>query len=388
MNTNHSPETPKNWVNRGMIALFFVLLWLPLADSTFKLDRVPLKDENRALATFPHYTSGITPVREYLSGIDAFYADHFGFRNQLVRWNNRWKRKYFNDTSVANVIAGKDHWLYYSGQDMAAHTRGMKEFTTEDLQNWKVALESRRDWLAKRGKKYLFVIPPDKETIYPEHLPDWLKRTGSLNKLDQFLTFMRANSTVEILDLRQLLRDAKKTTPTYYNSDTHWNYFGAFLGYQEIVKTLAKQVPDLDPPRSLSDFEMHHVTGIGMDLAKMLGQEKSIQEFNLIHLIPKPPLATIEVQEVPSIFPQKWEPHRVPLRTENPEKKYALLMFRDSFAGLFVPYLCYNFKRVDYIFQPEWDLDFIERENPDIVVDEMLERLFNNIDIKRLRVSP
>ncbi len=387
MNMNLQLNNLRNRVAWVFIGLFFILLWLPLADSAFDLDRVPLTDEKRALATFPEYAPGVKPMREYLMGIDAYYADHFGFRNQLLRWNNRWKRRYFKESSVANVVLGKDGWLYFSGQDMAGHARGLKGFKPAELKNWQEVLEGRRDWLAQRGIKYLFIIPPDKETIYPEHLPDWIRRTGPYNKLDQLLAYMKEHSSVEILDLRPVLRAAKSTAPTYFNTDTHWNHFGGFTGYQSLIHALRRQLPDLSEPLPLSSFEMSIVPTPGMDLAQMLGQEKSLKEVNMAHLSPKPPLFELEAKGDASILPKQWEPQRIPLRTTNPANKHTMIMFRDSFAGFLIPFLGYNLKEVIYISQPEWDLKLIDREKPDVVVDEILERLFNNIDTKRLRLS-
>jgi alginate O-acetyltransferase complex protein AlgJ len=50
------------------------------------------------------------------------------------------------------------------------------------------------------------------------------------------------------------------------------------------------------------------------------------------------------------------------------------VMFRDSFATYLIPFLGYHFQRSVYIWQRPWDLALIEREKPDVVIDEMLER--------------
>jgi hypothetical protein len=367
-----------------LIGAFFLLLWLPLADSAFHWDRAPMPDEKRAPAAYPQYTPEVKPLRDYFSGLEAYYADHFGFRNQLVHWNNRWKRKWFKESSVSQVMMGRDGWLYFSAQDMIAHARGLKCFTAQELTTWQQLLESRRDWLARRGIKYLFVVPPDKQSIYPEFLPQWLTRTGSHNKLDQLLAHMKQHSTVEILDLRPALRAAKTTAPTYYSTDTHWNYYGSFVGYQELIHALARQLPDLGGPQPLTAFDLSVSADNGGDLAVMLGQGQSLREKNLARLLPRPPLTEPATQADPGILPKDWAAEFLPYRTDNPAQKYNMMMFRDSYAGGWMPYMGYNFKRVIYIFQPEWDTALIEREKPDVVVDEMLERIFCTIETRKL----
>jgi len=85
-------------------------------------------------------------------------------------------------------------------------------------------------------------------------------------KLDQFYTYMRAHSTVEVVDLRPALFDARRIAPTYFKTDTHWNAFGGFVAGQEIVKKL----PGLEP-LSLDSFELKKNAEDGGDLAGMLG---------------------------------------------------------------------------------------------------------------------
>src|SRR5471032_1208221 len=88
---------------------------------------------------------------------------------------------------------------------------GNRPFRDSELEAWRDLLQGRHDWLAQRGIRYLFVIPPDKHTIYPEHLPDWLVTAARPpQRLDQFIQYMKAHSDVPVLDLRQTLLDAKK----------------------------------------------------------------------------------------------------------------------------------------------------------------------------------
>ena len=50
-------------------------------------------------------------------------------------------------------------------------------------------------------------------------------------------------------------------------------------------------------------------------------------------------------------------------------------MFRDSFAITMGKFFSQSFGRTVYVWQQNWDKPFIERERPDIVIDEMLERI-------------
>ncbi|MDB6124804.1 MAG: hypothetical protein JWQ71_3797 [Pedosphaera sp.] len=359
------------WV---LIIGFIGLLWIPTLDSFFDLDQAPVPNENRAPAKYPSFNSSLDGIRNYFSGLESYFNDHFGFRKQLIRWNHRWKHTFFNQSSPSVVITGRDGWLYYSGERMIENYRGMSKFEPKELQEWKSLLESRRDWLAKRGIRYLFVIPPNKDSIYPEYLPDWITKVHPATKLDQFVAYMKTNSTVEVLDLRPVLLDAKTNCPVYLVTDTHWNFYGGFVAHQELIRTLSRQMPGLKP-LSIDLFEKKLHDEKGGDLTRLLGSDQNMVETNCPSLAPRPPLksinSTIDLNLIPG---RKWSKLTEPAITINPDAKGKVIIFRDSFSGTWVPFLGYYFNKVVYLWTYQWDPAFIEQEKPDLVIDEILER--------------
>jgi hypothetical protein len=136
---------------------------------------------------------------------------------------------------------------------------------------------------------------------------------------------------------------------------------------------LAKQLPGIEP-LGMDAFEPRFTQGPGGDLARMLAQEQAMPEKELVTLTPRPYLPKLEVKSDPAILPKKWLPEEEPLSIENPSQKYKAVVFRDSFCDNLTPFLGYNFKRIVFIWQRPWDLGVIEREKPDVVIDEILER--------------
>jgi len=373
-------------VNNGMSLLlsivFLILLWLPTLDSFFNLDRVPWVNEKRPPAKFPQVILSVNGVRALPAGLEAYFSDHFGFRRRLIRCEQKWKHELFREATHPDVMIGRNGWLFYTGEQMIEHFRGAKLFTPEDLKNWQALLEKRRDWLANRGIKYLFVIPPDKHSVYPEYLPDWLTKVGPQTKLDQFIAHMKTHSSVEVLDLRPALLEAKKTGRTYLYTDTHWNAYGAFFAYRAFMRALARQLPELGEPLPYEAFDTASSEEKGGDLAVLLGQ--TMAEKDVVNLNPRPPLRLQETKEDISIFAKQWPKYTQPVYTENPSRRYSLLSFRDSFSNSWTAFVGFNFKRSVYIWQYNWDGKVIEREKPNVVVDEMLERMFNLQDPKKL----
>jgi alginate O-acetyltransferase complex protein AlgJ len=366
----------RRFIRALLIACFLIVLVLPAADSFLRLDSTPPPNENRTFATFPKF-DGVGKFQQFIRGIDGYFTDHFGFRKRLVTWNNEWKNKWFHEAPFSSVMAGRDGWLYLASYQMVEHYCGLSRFTPEDLSDWQKLLEGRRDWLAHFNTKYIFVIPPDKQSIYPEHLPEWLKKSDRPSKLDQFVEYMKAHSTVAVLDLRKPLLDASQMAQVYPLTDTHWNQYGAFIGCQEIIKALADQLPELHP-LSLEQFARKPEPDRQGDLARLAGQAQ--MESKQFSLAPQPPLAPLQRTSGKAMATKRW-PLPDPIITLNTNASGEAIVFRDSFGDNLIPFLGYHFKQVVFVSRFEWDIAFIEQEKPAVVIDELLERSFNTQNI-------
>ena len=365
----------RNIAKTMLIAVFVGLLWLPLLEKLLNWDETPQLNEKRSLATFPHLPRTFSSTRDFISGLDRYYSDHFGFRRRLVYWGQRWRQICFKESPLPSVIIGRNGWLFYSDTQTIEDIRATTSLSVKQLQDWRSLLERRRDWLAARGIAYIFVIAPDKHSIYPENLPAWLKKVGSLTKLDQFITHMRANSTVPILDLRPVLLQAKKNAATYLLTDTHWNQYGAFVGYQELIRALSKQLPGLEP-LPIGAFERKTVLEEGGNLAAMLAQKQVILEQDSPKLSPRPPLAPLGRATAKTGAPY--------LTTENTNANGRAVVFRDSFSEAWAPLIGYHFSEVIYCWQYNWSRSLLEQEKPNVVIDELLEHYFYQQDPVKL----
>lgn len=378
MNDTSNTPAPTRWTNVALIGLFTAMLWLPTLDTFCHIDWTPPHNENRAMAAIPKPPSDRHGLQIYVGGLEAYFNDHFGFRKCLVQWNNRFRASLFKDNNTRDVLVGKNGWLFYTMGDAVDHYSGLLQFTPERLHDWQVLLEKRRDWLARRGIAFLFVVTPDKHTVYPEELPDWAVKVRPQTKLDQFVAYMHEHSTVPILDLREVECNAKKIHPTYLKNDAHWNFFGSFVAYQELMRTLAAQLPGLEP-LPLTSFTLTNQLESGGDLARFLGV--SLVESNYFSLVPKPGLPQFTTKLSPPDYPKD------PKFTNNPQAKGRVIIFHDSFAMGWIQFLGYHFNQVTYLWRYDLDAAGIEREHPELVINEINERLFNIEDPQKLMVQ-
>jgi hypothetical protein len=357
------------------IVLFLGLLWLPTVDYFFHIDHARRTMENRSPASWPQF-KGLGQSREFITGVESYFNDHFGFRKQLVRWNNHWKGQLFHDSSGRDVLIGRHGWMFYSGDGMIDSVTREAVWSEQELKDWCRLLEMRRDWLRARGAAYLLVVPPDKHSVYSEYLPAWLRKGTKPSKIQQLAKYMQAHSTVQMLDLTDTLIEAKKIRVDYLKNDTHWNFFGGFVAYRAVMAALARQLPGLEPlPLEAYDWKPAHLSR--GDLVTILGRDGPAPETQCLAPVPLKPMPTPREMYDPVRLPQYGVKETWTLLTLNDKASGKAMVFHDSFACCWYIFLGQHFKEVIYVWHYDWDRRLIEQEKPDVVIDEILERFFN-----------
>lgn len=348
--------------NFCLIGLFLGVLWLPVLDNFFGFDASPSLQERRGLAGFPAFVPSTKELALYPAKFEQFYRDHLGFRQSLIRAYNFLHVKVFKVSPTPQVIMGKNHWFFFHND---GYYRSVRQFTTAELRQWKLVLEQRRNWLADRGIPYLFVVAPNKETIYPEFMPDHINRVRPESLLDQLIAYLCTHSDVSILDLRSPLRDAKGSHLLYSRTDIHWNDFGAFVGYQSILQALSDRFPHLRAlPFSAFDVRLSQRPGIQFDLARVLA---------LPGVFPEHHVALVPHQPRRAQMPRLSIVENVTTVTDAALPRAVVL--HDSFAVTLIPFLSEHFQRVYYYRGvEEFQYDIVHNEHPDVAIQFIVER--------------
>ncbi|HYY55777.1 MAG TPA: hypothetical protein VE842_00525 [Pyrinomonadaceae bacterium] len=346
------------------IIFFVAALYLPLLGMAFDINLTPAHKENRRLAAMPRLSLKRSAIGSFPEEFRAYFQDHFGFRNELIGWQATAKVKWLGVSSSKEVILGKDGWLFQPPYDNSLEKyRGPRPFTGEQLAQWQRVLESRRNWLAERRVPFLFVVAPEKHSVYPEYVPDAIRRMRQTSRLDQLIAYLKEHSDIKVIDLRPALYEAKGRERLYHRLDSHWNDYGAFVAYQRIVRELSVFIPGMQPLAE-SEFEIVREQSRGMDLASLLGLGNVLAEENL-RLRPRRLSLVVQGDVHNSV---------VPLVSERKGTSLPrLVMFRDSYANNLIPLLSEHFSRAVYIWKG-FDPRVIEAERPDVVIQEIVER--------------
>ncbi len=357
----------------GLPLLFLLLIFLPLADMVFQLVGDMPVIEKRKMAAKP----GFQPLRpwDFAKKYEAYFNDHFGFRTQLLHYHNLLTVKCFHVSPTNKVVVGSQGWLFMAREtdtrDEMDYYRSLRPFTPEEIGHWRKMLSQRRAWLARRGITYLFLVVPNKSTIYAEHLPRRIRPLRPASRLDQLLAALRQEKDFPVLDIREPLKRARARYRVYNKTDSHWNELGAYFAYEKIMAALAADFPAAARP-SLEQFRIESRDRAGGDLAQMLSLQKKYFREQTIRLRPVNPAPAQVSQSKKSLGPYIRE-----IISQCPSGELpTMLMVHDSFVHQLKPLLNPRFRRIIYVW--DWGLHFfkdvIEREKPAIVIEEMAER--------------
>jgi hypothetical protein len=358
-------------VNATFVVLFVTAVSLPVVLKLLGWHAGPGLQEKRQLAPWPEIRLSRHALEAFPRQFDAYVGDHFGLREELIHWDKVVRFQLLRTSPSPLVMVGRQGWLYFNGENTIEDYRGLCPLTPEELQHWSRALEERQDWLAARGIRYVFFLAPNKQTIYPEYLPARLKRVRADCRGDQLIDYLRRHSRVNVVDLREPLRTAKEGERLYHRTDTHWNDCGAFVAYQQVVTALSHWFPAVRPlPRR--DFIATEAVGDG-DLAVLADLADRLQEEQLLLSPLARRRATLVDAGIPPYpgRPQFTQPFATAC---DDDKLPRAVMFRDSFGINLQPFLSEHFRRIlyhwNYVFEP----GIVEREKPDVVIEEWVER--------------
>ena len=370
-------------------ALFCLAIFMPLAAQM--LNVAPQgKLAEVTNSPFPAFAWDFNSVRAIGKSLASGWLDkNYPFRGMLIRWYNYYSASLFGSMSAGSpVVVGREGWLFLAKDrtlDVLEEHRAVKPLSEEQLSRLASVYEARRAWLAERGIKYLVVVAPNKDTIYPENLPDAYKQVGPVSRMDQVMGYLDAKTSLNILDLRPTLFEAKKHAQVFYSTDSHWNAYGAFPGYQAIIERLGKDFPVLKP-MAASDFYPQEYTFLGGDLSYMVGLEELVTE-NKSLMLPKIPLTARGVS-TGLLKPGYSQPAQASAQTD--PKLPKAIFFHDSYFWEILGFLGEHFSRSVYVWvkpglegEPSFfDKELIETEKPDVVVEEIAERFFISTAVK------
>ena len=260
------------------------------------------------------------------------------------------------------VLIGRDDWLFLQNDTnrVIEQNNGTLKLTDADIKRWLRTLEARVAILKHRNIKYYFLIAPNKESIYPEYLPD--DYIVSDNRLVYQLINACKPYNIPLFYPIDILKSYKSEWQLYPKGNTHWNGIGGFIAYDYLMNIIKQE------------FDINI---LGWDDVTFVDEETSLDLGNKL----TPPRTSIfswgkvKLPQAQIIYDNMAvNSGHVQVTANQDTSLPTAVVFHDSFIEFLLPFLMESFSKIHFFHTPHLDYDLIEQIKPDIVISEMVER--------------
>lgn len=344
----------KNILTKIFIAVFVLISLVPsLGMIVAKSDTT---SENRRLAEFPSVMTEDNEFNEkFFTQLGDYFNDHFAFRSYIISIDSYIQSKLFGVSNVDTVIVGTDGWLYY--MDTLNNYKGQNLMSERALNNVVHNIELMKEHVEKSGAEFLITIAPNKNTLYPDNMPYYLRSKVSEERDANKISLMLTQKGINYADLFELFSTQDEVL--YFKRDSHWNTKGAHLVYNEIMKHLNIDFDDYSELPLKTDGSF-----IG-DLQKMVYPLSKKSE----------PDDYYNYEKTYTVVTPDASPEAALIVTENEKKTSSLLMYRDSFGNSLYPIFANAFGKCAFSKATPYNLQLnMLTYKPEVVVVEKVER--------------
>lgn len=334
-------------------------------------DKYVEKIENRTLAKKPKLS--LDSIVAFPKKYEAYFNDHIPFRLPMVQICSEIEYYIFHTPINNRVIAGKDGWLFYAKRtdgDSIGCYKGTLLFSQEELESIATNLMNSKKNFGKKDIEFALFIPPNKERVYSDKMPDYFGAPAKLNRVDQLVEYLRNNTDITVIYPYQNLMDARDGTPqiqVYWQTDTHWNKLGAYIGTQELLKPFGIALPDYEKPPTKIVEQKKTTPGDLESYLFLVGKMDSGEDFG------------IEGLNGHNYIKDEWDfdtIYRAHCDDGDPRKLFIL---RDSFFDSMADSIGPQFKNSVMAYHHYYKNELVDKENPDIFVYEIAERYLGEL---------
>jgi hypothetical protein len=176
-------------------------------------------------------------------------------------------------TKARTVAVGKDSELYSSDYEW------LNFLSDTQLEALRAGLEQRINKareLSRRDTEFIYMIVPDKLAVYPENAPDSL--AGVRESVENYKAMAKSlyeSAGATVIDLTQELRDRTVLERLFYQTDTLWTNFGAYVGYNSLASKISEKFESVKV-FSPNSFSYTPKETIGGELVTRLGIDGAV----------------------------------------------------------------------------------------------------------------
>jgi hypothetical protein len=269
-----------------------------------------------------------------------------------------------------SAIAGKSGWFFInSGTNyLTEYHTGAKRLPLLKVDQWEQLLTQRIQWHEARKIAYQHIFVPNKIAVYPEYHPHSLDIQGD-RPIQQLQEKCHQLFTYPL----ELFTQHKEQYQLYEKQDSHWSFWGCYLAYELLCQKLGISLnPDLIKG-SMVATQVKGDLGAKFGLKYTTLQKKLTLNSQVIYdnqVINHAHQGSVRVLQNDRIAHGKMiifgDSFCNPGIPDYSDKKRVIARLSTLFAE--------TLNEVHFVWSPWIDYDYIEREQPDFVLSEMVER--------------
>lgn len=376
-------QQPIRTLSSTMLASVFALLCILPGLMLFKFDGDTRSlTENRELAGLPAWPENLEEAAGWAGQFDAFVADHFAKRENLVAAYN-YLHVVAGVSPIDRALVGREGWLFLEQTRLKDANRGALPLGQEQLDTLLASFELRQEYLDSKQVMFVVMPVPDKNSMFPEYLPASVRFVGP-SRLEQFREAM-LNADFNSVDVVPRLQSAKLAgEEIYFQTDSHWNSRGAWFAYLALMEGLRDAGYPGGTVLDESDVEFirldpYQATDIVRNLLGLSGWVREdhgirarVNDAGEIRAF-----RSADGQEYDYLYGPPPGQEQKHFKRSEPRDGSRVLIYRDSYANAMLPFLVHSFDEVIYARAPKnmsFDPADIERHEPDLVIYEFVER--------------
>lgn len=284
-----------------------------------------------------------------------YIADHFALRQEMVTANAMLQTGLLATSPAEDVIYGTDGWLYYA--ETLDDYQNRATLTDEEVRQIAQTIADMQAYCEARGAQFVFTIAPNKNSLYPEHMPARYLQSDSPGNYEKLKPLLEEYG-VHYADLFTFLSEQDEIL--YLKTDSHWTNRGAALAHDFLMETLGL------PHTAFAEAEYTTAETHRGDLYEMLYPKGMAREAQ---------------QAYETTFSYVSEPRTaedILIQTTNPDAPNGrLLLCRDSFGNALHPFLAEDFREATITRQMPYPLEQVQAG--DTVIMEIVERNLANL---------
>jgi alginate O-acetyltransferase complex protein AlgJ len=240
----------KRRIEKLLIFCFIVAVFLPLLLSN-KIGGQVSNDENRTMAKFPSLFNQDSSVilSGFRSGLENWINDNAFGRKQATSLNTLIDMEFFHQHTTKDVMYGKNNWLYMMNDNNIKRIQHSDVPSEAELNQFSQKIIGIKNYFNKNNSNFFITVFPNKIDIYPENLLNQFQQVNPESLLDVFKNLSNSKN-FDLSEIYENMIREKNSDPNrllYYKAaDTnHWNHYGAFIGYTDVMANVKKYLPNI-----------------------------------------------------------------------------------------------------------------------------------------------